>query len=55
MSVRRGITDLGPLPGVFAGLGELDPMMEAHALEWSPFTPKLPPAVGTRHLDLRCW
>lgn len=59
LSAERGrqsvIADLGPLPAVLAALGELEPHFEARTLEWSPFTPDLPRALGTCHLDLRYW
>jgi hypothetical protein len=58
-SAERGrqsvIADLEPLSGVLAMLGDLDPLVESRTLEWSPFTPDMPRALGTCHLDLRYW
>ncbi len=58
-SAARGrqslIADLGRLPAVTERLGDLDPRWESRTLEWSPFLPALPKALGECHLDLRYW
>ena len=36
-------------------LADLDPREEARTLEWSPYTPAVPKALGECCLDLRYW
>ena len=49
------IADLEHLPRVTERLGDLDPRWETRTLEWSPYMPALPRALGECHLDLRYW
>jgi len=58
-SAARGrqslIADLGHLPAVTERLSDLEPRWESRTLEWSPFLPALPKALGECYLDLRYW
>lgn len=49
------IADLEHLPDVSQRLHDLDPRREARTLEWSPFLPLVPKALGECYLDLRYW
>jgi hypothetical protein len=49
------IVDLERLPGVRAELADLEPRVESRTLEWSPYAPTLPAALGDCFLDLRYW
>ena len=49
------IVDLEHLPAVTAALADLDPRIESRTLEWSPFGPPAPAALGECFIDLRYW
>ena len=49
------IVDLEHLLEVKAGLADLDPRIESRTLEWSPFGPPAPAALGECFIDLRYW
>jgi hypothetical protein len=49
------IVDLDHLPMVREALADLDPRIESRTLEWSPFGPPAPAALGECFIDLRYW
>jgi hypothetical protein len=59
LCAERGRTDLivglEHLPQVTAALADLDPRIESRTLEWSPFGPPAPAALGECFIDLRYW
>jgi hypothetical protein len=59
LAAERGrtnlIVDLEHLPEVGAALADLEPRIESRTLEWSPYGPPAPAALGECHLDLRYW
>ena len=59
LAAERGrtnlIVDLEHLPEVTAALADLEPRIESRTLEWSPYGPPAPAALGECHLDLRYW
>jgi hypothetical protein len=59
LCAERGRTDLmvdlEHLPEVAAALAGLNPRIESRTLEWSPFGPPAPAALGESFIDLRYW
>jgi hypothetical protein len=59
LAAERGrdclMVDLEHLPEVSARLADLDPRIESRTLEWSPFGPPAPAALGECFIDLRYW
>ncbi len=59
LCAERGRTDLiaglEHLPEVRASLADLDPRIESRTLEWSPYGPPAPAALGECFIDLRYW
>jgi hypothetical protein len=49
------IAPLEHLPEVVARLSDLDPREERRTLEWAPYVPEAPKAIGRTFSDLRYW